>query len=757
MANTYVDYTGDNSETDFIFNFDYLQDDHVKVKVNDVIVTNYSIVEVSADNVIRFDTAPASNASIRIYRDSRGDFSPLVGFVDGSVLTGDNLDEAYKHNLFVSQEASEGTGNELLNKKGGANYDAEGNKIINLGTPTTGTDAANKGYVDQTIDNSIALGGSPAIVSLGGYDVTALGTSITKSLANWTNDLNSPTATGSTAARSLSDRFADVVNVLDFGAYNDGSNPTDTTTAIQAAIDYAMARTKSVFIPSGTYLINAPLYVTPDSTFTEQTVKIYGEVKARHFNSGSIIKREDDGDVFRLNCEVGTTNKAITNGLLYFQIHDLMLLSTSTEGSGSHGIFARTTRWSQFKDLRIRGFDRAIEIYSTGDYSDFNEFRRIHIDCYRSGIRNRSADDCIIENIYQLTSNTHNPQDQEDALVTIKGGFRPKINVITGSSYSSLTANTINPVISIQETEGASVSGHCEESDYKPFIRGLYNKSLKIHDLHMASNAGTLGTKIYLYACPEVRLENCHFVTETGAASSQIINLLDSSSEPLVENQQTSIGFETGSLLDDRGTLKDVPIFNQNNANYIVRKPSFLGLGTGNFLRPLLQQQGTNDNGDTSYSLPRSVKTLARNIRDGDTTTRAFEDNQTFRYTNVTSGVWKSVANISVANSSKSLTWELQVQWYDVTNTESGSYNVYAHASRSAGLTTAKSISSASLGGTTTLAGFGVQFGAVTGGVTDTQDFDIQLQHTAGGTVYFFVSSIRKVGFSAVTCTLLSD
>jgi hypothetical protein len=264
MANTYVDYTGDNSETDFIFNFDYLQNDHVKVKVNDVIVTNYSIVEVSADNVIRFDTAPASNASIRIYRDSRGDFSPLVDFVDGSVLTQVPLDQAYKHNLFVSQEASEGTGNELLNKKGGANYDAEGNKIINLGTPTTGTDAANKGYVDQTIDNSIALGGSPAIVSLGGYDVTAFGTSITKSLANWTNDLNSPTATGSTTARSLADRFAqESLHVFDFGAVGDAT--ADDTNAFKAAITYCKANNKVLDITGARlYLssLDAPIDIT---------------------------------------------------------------------------------------------------------------------------------------------------------------------------------------------------------------------------------------------------------------------------------------------------------------------------------------------------------------------------------------------------------------------------------------------------------------------------------------------------------------
>jgi len=255
MANTYVDYTAVASQTDYNFSFEYLRDEHVKVKVDDVIVTNYTIV-TSPVQLIRFDTAPTASAEIRIYRDSRGDFSPLVDFVDGSVLTENELDEAYRHNLFVSQEASEGTGNELLNKKGGANYDAEGNKIINLGSPTTATDAATKSYVDQTIDNAELVGGSPATVSLGVYDVTSTNDTL-KQLRAWTADIENTsastvTATSSTTARSLADRFSDSINVLDYGAvFDDEASASANVTALNAAITQALTNNSCLYIPQG--------------------------------------------------------------------------------------------------------------------------------------------------------------------------------------------------------------------------------------------------------------------------------------------------------------------------------------------------------------------------------------------------------------------------------------------------------------------------------------------------------------------------
>ena len=60
---------------------------------------------------------------------------------------------------------------------------------------------------------------------------------------------------GSTVSRKLTDRFADTVNVKDFGAVGDGV--TDDTAAIQAALDSGNSITAN-----GTFLLSSPLVAT---------------------------------------------------------------------------------------------------------------------------------------------------------------------------------------------------------------------------------------------------------------------------------------------------------------------------------------------------------------------------------------------------------------------------------------------------------------------------------------------------------------
>lgn len=86
------------------------------------------------------------------------------------------------------------------------------------------------------------------------------------SLGNASED--NVTATGSTTARTLADRFGEIKNVKDFGALGDGV--ADDTAEIQAAIDAAESDGGGVvFLPEGTYHTTATLTVP-------NKVSIYG-------------------------------------------------------------------------------------------------------------------------------------------------------------------------------------------------------------------------------------------------------------------------------------------------------------------------------------------------------------------------------------------------------------------------------------------------------------------------------------------------
>ena len=73
MANTYADYTGDGSETDFAITFDYIKTAHVAVEINDGPAggtnkwvrktlgagADYTVVTSPAKKVV-FNSAPAN-------------------------------------------------------------------------------------------------------------------------------------------------------------------------------------------------------------------------------------------------------------------------------------------------------------------------------------------------------------------------------------------------------------------------------------------------------------------------------------------------------------------------------------------------------------------------------------------------------------------------------------------------------------------------------------------------------------------------
>ena len=158
MATTYVDYPASAGQTDFAFNFPYLEDEHVTVEINGVAQNpnSYSvIVESNGDKLVRLNPPGATAGQIVRVRRKSQPGTDLVDFVNGSVLTESELDRAYLHNRYLSEEISELNDASLQREPGTNNWDAKGNRIINLGAPTAASDATTKTYVDQTISTSI--------------------------------------------------------------------------------------------------------------------------------------------------------------------------------------------------------------------------------------------------------------------------------------------------------------------------------------------------------------------------------------------------------------------------------------------------------------------------------------------------------------------------------------------------------------------------------------------------------------------------
>lgn len=107
MANTYVDYTATASQTDFAFNFPYLEDEHIKVYINSIekLQSDFSISTSPATKIV-LNVPATGGETVRVRRKSQPN-DDLVDFVNGSILTESELDRGYRHTRYLAEEASE--------------------------------------------------------------------------------------------------------------------------------------------------------------------------------------------------------------------------------------------------------------------------------------------------------------------------------------------------------------------------------------------------------------------------------------------------------------------------------------------------------------------------------------------------------------------------------------------------------------------------------------------------------------------------
>nr|WP_128755123.1 tail fiber domain-containing protein [Pantoea vagans] len=299
-------YTGNGVTTVFPYRFRILKSAHMVVTVSDtagvirtlIAGTDYTITGVglvAGGNVV-LSSALADGWLISLDRDL-----PAVQETDlrnQGRFFAETHEDAFDYLTMLIQRALSVFGLALQKPSWIARYyDAQGNRIINLGTPSEGTDAVNKTYVDTLSTNNLnhtlrvpeafvaevpsvaqranrVLGfnqeGNPVAVVPGTGDASQVMLDLASTADGKGDSLIGvlQPLTGSTP-RTQHQKNTEIISVLDFGAKGDGVS--DESAAFAAAVKAVTAKDISpsvylpvphsqyceVLVPAGTYLLSS--------------------------------------------------------------------------------------------------------------------------------------------------------------------------------------------------------------------------------------------------------------------------------------------------------------------------------------------------------------------------------------------------------------------------------------------------------------------------------------------------------------------
>jgi|TARA_R100000479_G_scaffold134376_1_gene71624 hypothetical protein len=219
MATTSNSYTGNGSTTNYSITFEYLKQDDVKASLDGTATTAFTFANATT---LSFNSAPASGAAIRIFRDTDID-SLKATFFPGSAIKAEDLNDNFTQNNFATQES--------VNEVADANTTAESAVTTANSAVTTANAADTK--ATTALDNSRESDGS------GGFN-SAIDIANTASTT-----ANTASTNASNAVTTANTASTNATTALNNSREDDGSGGFNTAIDIanDAATDAATATT----------------------------------------------------------------------------------------------------------------------------------------------------------------------------------------------------------------------------------------------------------------------------------------------------------------------------------------------------------------------------------------------------------------------------------------------------------------------------------------------------------------------------------
>jgi len=243
------------------------------------------------------------------------------------------------------------------------------NEFTNFMLPSaTPVDAIN---LVNGLQYEIAVVGTTNWVAIGASSAT-VGVRFTK---------NAVAATGTGTARrtrDLVERFADVVNVKDFGAVGDGV--TDDTAAIQTAIDYVYSRGGGIVECFETFKVNSTLNVKDNVSLKGQAIYPWAGKSATTFD----ISGKNSRIILNPSATIQVRNSSGLQGLII----NRQGLVTGENPTTWTGTAVTVLGIAGIYEVTILGFNQAIDATSStnGERSGGSKYFKIWFDC-NNGIK----------------------------------------------------------------------------------------------------------------------------------------------------------------------------------------------------------------------------------------------------------------------------------------------------------------------------------------------------------------------------------